>query len=153
MAGQKSFEYMSDMLFDMRVVVKLEMLKARRDIVLNIVTDLARNTPVDTSQALSNWEVKKSANFKFGSAHVRGSKGSTREASVALTAAAADRDLSGIPIRDALYIGNAAPYIRKLDRGWSRQRPGPWIERTARRSLTKNLKKYQDGVRAALEVL
>ena len=92
-----------------------------------------------------------SSKFSYGSAHVKGKRGSTREASIALTKAAADRESSSIPLKDPVHVGNAAPYIRRLDAGWSKQRPEPWIERTARESVIKSAKEFAGELRVSLE--
>ena len=121
----KDYSQLGPTMKEVKDVTLKWLLLARREVVVDLVTDLARNTPVDTSQALSNWEVKRDSTFSFGSAHVKGSKGSTREASIALTRAAARRESDKIPLNATIFIGNAAPYIRRLDQGYSKQRPRP----------------------------
>lgn len=148
----KDFSEIPDTIHDVKDAFIRGVLFARRKLVVNLVVDLARNTPVDTSKALSNWEVgATSSKFSYGSAHVKGKRGSTREASIALTKAAADRESSSIPLKDPVHVGNAAPYIRRLDAGWSKQRPEPWIERTARESVIKSAKEMASELRVSLE--
>ena len=101
-----------------------KLLKMRRDFLVTLVTNLARATPVDTSRALSNWEIHKNlGGFYYGTAHIEGKWGSTAHASIALVHAAAKRADRGVPIEKTMYIGNAAPYIVRLNQGYSAQQP------------------------------
>ena len=111
----KDFSEIPDTIHDVKDAFIRGVLFARRKLVVNLVVDLARNTPVDTSKALSNWEVgATSSKFSYGSAHVKGKRGSTREASIALTKAAADRESSSIPLKDPVHVANSLALLITL---------------------------------------
>lgn len=93
---------------------------------------LAAATPVDTSKALSNWQV--SAGFpktRQLEAYVAGAAGSTQEASVKMTQQAARRSLANKKVGQEIYITNNTKYIEELNKGHSQQQPPGWIEYTA----------------------
>lgn len=99
-------------------------------IALTIVGDLAYHTPVDTSQALSNWDVTLDApaTGKHGP-HVRGKHGSTQQESAAQTLNEAKTVLAGKQPGQAIFITNNQPYIRRLNEGYSKQVPAGFVER------------------------
>lgn len=95
-----------------------------------MVKDLVNVTPVDTSKALSNWQVQ------IGSpitghipAHVLGKRGSTQTASASAAIAAALVGIRAKKPGEPLYISNATPYIKYLDEGSSSQFAGGFKER------------------------
>lgn len=87
-------------------------------------------TPVDTSQALSNWEIgvgKKPSRFRR--AFAEGQGGSTAGISRANVMVAALAALKARKVGQIIYISNVAPYIRKLAyEGHSKQSPPGWVE-------------------------
>lgn len=92
--------------------------------------DLVTVTPVDTSKALSNWVLTVEEPWAlYLPAHIEGEAGSTREDSGQLALAAGEQQLAlkkpGVPI----FIQNNAPYIRRLNDGWSAQEPAGFVER------------------------
>lgn len=95
-----------------------------------IVLDLAHNTPVDTSQALSNWIVTLdvSANEKI-EPHFRGEQGSTYSQSTAETYSRALKVLEVKKPGQRIFITNNLPYIRRLNEGYSKQQPAGFVER------------------------
>lgn len=101
-----------------------------KHVALTVVGDLAYHTPVDKSQALSNWIVTLDApsGAKIGP-HVPGSKGSTQKASAQATIAAAKAVLANKKPGQKIYITNNQPYIRKLNDGTHSQQPGAFLER------------------------
>lgn len=101
-----------------------------KTVALTIVGDLAYHTPVDTSQALSNWIVTLDApsSAKIGP-HVPGLAGSTQKASAQVVIAAAKAVLAKKKPGQRIYITNNQPYIRKLNDGTHSQQPGAFLER------------------------
>lgn len=97
---------------------------------LTIVGDLAIKTPVDTSKAISNWQVdlnKEPANNI--APHYPGSDGSTFSASAGETLSNAKLTLKSKKPGDVIYITNNLPYIKKLNEGSSKQEPAGFAER------------------------
>lgn len=94
--------------------------------ILAIVKTLLPATPVDTSEALSNWQVGRSAGPAIGP-HVPGVLGSTESASTAIAIRNAEAAIRANRYADALVIFNAAGHIRALDEGSSRQAPAGFI--------------------------
>lgn len=95
-----------------------------------MVEDLVRVTPVDTSQALSNWQV----NLVNPAADVipayrQGQFGSTRGVSSAIAIEQADTELALKQPGEPVYLSNLVPYIGDLDQGSSRQFAGGFIPR------------------------
>lgn len=97
---------------------------------LTIVGDLAYKTPVDTSQALSNWDVtlESPATAKHGP-HFPGKAGSTYKASAAETIDKAKAVLKNKKPGQSIFIANNQPYIGRLNEGSSTQTPAGFIER------------------------
>jgi len=96
-----------------------------------IVADLAFATPVDTSQALSNWIVTLDApSSDKVLPHYPGEGGSTRNASAQETINRAREVLRGKKPGQRIYITNSLPYIRRLNEGYSGQAPAGFVERS-----------------------
>lgn len=95
-----------------------------------IITDLANETPVDTSKALSNWLISLDTPTSLEiTAHSAGRKGSTQEASVQQTIADAVSVLKTKKPGQIIIITNNLPYIRVLNDGSSSQQPAGFVER------------------------
>lgn len=103
----------------------------KKQVVISLVTDLVYVTPVDTSNALSKWDVATNPIFNQAFApYYLGERGSTRGASAQAGIAEARQVLSSVKPGQPVYVGNAAPYIRKLnDEGSSKQEPAGFVER------------------------
>jgi hypothetical protein len=103
-------------------------------LVRTIVADLVYVTPVDTSTALSNWQVGLNGAIDLTRApYSPGAGGSTKGASASAAIAAADAELEGrspASVGNPIYISNALPYIRRLNDGYSRQAPAGFVERS-----------------------
>ncbi|UAG58578.1 hypothetical protein Kaya_041 [Pseudomonas phage Kaya] len=100
------------------------------DTALAIVGDLAYKTPVDTSQALSNWRVTLDSPATGTIApHYPGLQGSSQRASAAETINAAKSVLANKKPGQAIFITNNLPYIRRLNDGYSAQAPAGFVER------------------------
>lgn len=97
---------------------------------LTIVGDLAYHTPVDTSQALSNWDVtiESPATGKHGP-HFPGKQGSTYRQSAAETLSLAKAALKNKKPGQSIFIANNQPYIKRLNDGYSQQVPAGFVER------------------------
>lgn len=95
-----------------------------------VVSDLSIKTPVDTSQALSNWivtlENPSSITIK---AHYEGKRGSTKGTSAAETISKARVALANKKAGQKIYIANNLDYIRWLNDGNSTQEPEGFVER------------------------
>lgn len=99
-------------------------------VTLTILGDLVYKTPVDTSQALSNWDVTigAPADDPHG-AYFAGKHGSTYQQSAAQALAAAKDTLKHKKPGQTIYIANNLPYIRSLNSGSSAQVPAGFVER------------------------
>lgn len=92
---------------------------------IGILEDLVNVTPVDTSKALSNWQVGIGARPQRDiPAYVFGMFGSTREASASQAILRGTTALKSKKPGQTIYISNLTPYIGDLDRGSSRQFAG-----------------------------
>ena len=90
---------------------------------LGMVKELTLTTPVDTSQALSNWQVsvgEPPIPVVLGPA-APGSHGSTQMLSALATQMLASVILTGRKFGKTVYLYNNADYIMKLERGKSKQ--------------------------------
>lgn len=97
--------------------------------VLTMIYYLVYQTPVDTSQALSNWQVALGVPVETArSAFYGGEGGSTRNASAQATIAACRRVLEQRKPGQTVYISNVLPYIGALNDGSSLQNPGGFVE-------------------------
>lgn len=90
-----------------------------------LVSVTPEGTPVDTSKALSNWQITlDSPNASEIDAHFPGSKKSTYTQSAEATRQAAKVVLKSKKAGQKLYVSNAAPYIHDLNyNGTSKQSP------------------------------
>lgn len=97
---------------------------------LTIVGDLVYHTPVDTSQALSNWDVTVGApaDDPHGP-YFAGKYGSTMQQSAAEALAVAKRTLKDKKPGQPIFIANNLPYIVPLNQGSSAQVPAGFVER------------------------
>ena len=94
-----------------------------------LVMTLASSTPVDTSQALSNWIVEINARPEDSiGPHFPGKFGSTQGMSLLETIAEAKRVLALKDPGETIYISNLLSYIRDLNDGTYPQHPVGWIE-------------------------
>lgn len=95
-----------------------------------IVGDLVNVTPVDTSQALSNWQVGTGSPVDSAIApHFPGEAGSTQGASASTALAEARAMLKTKKPGQVIYISNVLRYIGRLNDGSSKQAPAGFVER------------------------
>lgn len=97
---------------------------------LAMVGELVYHTPVDTSKALSNWDLTLDApaNDPHG-AYFKGEHGSTLSRSAAQALAVAKQTLKAKKPGQVIFIANNLPYIRKLNDGTHSKQPGGFVER------------------------
>lgn len=104
-------------------------------IALELVAELADVTPVDTSKALSNWQIGLGAPVQNEiDARYPGSKGSTELISEDATVIAARVTLKAKKPGQKIYISNLADYIVELDGGSSLQEPAGFVKRACDRA-------------------
>ncbi|MCY1553030.1 hypothetical protein D9M68_894720 [compost metagenome] len=93
--------------------------------------DLAYKTPVDTSNALSNWQLTlDSPATDEIKPYFPGHMGSTQRASAAQTVNEARSRLGAKKPGQPIYITNNVPYIEQLNNGSSKQAPAGFVERS-----------------------
>lgn len=110
-------------------------------VAMNLLNTLVYRTPVDTSAALSNWQVRlDSPAMNFIQPYVPGYNGYTQTASAAQTLLVGNAVLENKKPGQTIYISNSTPYIRKLNSGSSRQAPAGFVEASvlvARKTMPK----------------
>lgn len=108
---------------------------------------LTHVTPVDTSQALSNWDISiGTLNGEFHEPYFPGNKGSTKLASEKAANTEAVFRLKEKKPGQAIFISNGANYIDRLNNGSSKQEPAGFVERAS--SVGKqSIKKFKMKLR------
>lgn len=98
-----------------------------------ILNDLVTVTPVDTSQALSNWQVSLKEPIpksdKVGP-YYPGEGGNTAGQSANIAFGVGETELEKRKQGDSIYISNVLPYIKRLNEGHSSQEPAGFVERS-----------------------
>ncbi len=105
--------------------------KAAVKLAQTILYDLTFTTPVDTSQALSNWQVRINAPIQTAiPPYFPGLRGSTQKVS----AQAANQEglliLNTKRPGEKIVISNVVPYIVRLNDGHSKQQPPGFVQRS-----------------------
>lgn len=95
-----------------------------------VIFYLVYETPVDTSKALSNWGLSIKSVGAYRDAYVAGAGGSTRDPSAEAAIAAAEAVLKRVRPGQVLTLFNSAPYIQRLNDGYSKQAPAGFIEKS-----------------------
>lgn len=114
------------------------------EVALTIEDGLTLNTPVDTSQAISNWQVELgSPPEDWIEAYARGKFGSTEATSRAVARRIARNVLSHREPGQPIYISNLLPYIGFLNDGSSKQAPAGFVQA----EVMKGRKVAQRGLR------
>lgn len=94
------------------------------------VRELVYVTPVDTSEALSNWQVSLNAPPAVNiPPYYPGIKGSTRRSSAEQAINEAEAALTVKEPGQTLFLYNLTPYIKRLDEGSSSQFAGGFVPR------------------------
>lgn len=120
--------------------------EAARELTFHLIYE----TPVDTSQALSNWLVSLAfPTTNKINAHKEGAGGSTKEYSAARAYMAAQRIIKQKKPRIDLIVTNNLSYLYKLNAGGSKQQPTAfYIQRIIKRvddAAQKRLRAYLNG--------
>ncbi len=108
-----------------------------------VVRYLLDHTPVDTTEALSNWRASRGTALTGAIPPlVAGKGGSTRSASLSAALAAAMTVIEAASGQELLVIFNNVPYIQRLNDGYSAQAPAGWVEQAVLvgRSTARNYK-------------
>ena len=102
--------------------------KAKQHVANAIVRYLVNITPVDTSQALSNWQARDGfpVTFPIGAYNV-GQRGSTQSSSAEKAIEEAAQIIALSKPGQPIYLSNVLAYIKKLDEGSSTQHPGGFV--------------------------
>lgn len=104
---------------------------ARNSLAGVLLSDLTLITPVDTSQALSNWVVSPAPAGSELPPHVEGKGGSTRNASAKVAYAKGKSAMRKIPVGTSLFLVNYAGHIDLLEyKGVSPQQAKGFVART-----------------------
>ncbi len=99
-------------------------------IATSILKELTDITPVDTSKALSNWQVSLDEPVNFSiEPYFSGKSGSTEEKSAAAAFSEGKVSLYSKEPGEAIYVSNLLPYIQRLNEGYSSQAPAGFVER------------------------
>jgi len=92
--------------------------------------NLTEATPVDTSTALSNWDISVGTlNGERHEAWFYGKKGSTKLRSMNAANIEADVRLKTKKANQSIFISNSVDYIKNLNDGSSKQEPAGFVER------------------------
>lgn len=104
--------------------------EVKKKVAIAIVRNLAYVTPVDTSKALSNWQVSLGTK-PLGriDPYFFGQQGSTQELSAAYAVAAAMKVIENAKPGQPVWISNNLPYIRRLNDGSSTQQAANFVAR------------------------
>ena len=113
-----------------REQIPVEADRIKREVAEAVATDLIRVTPVDVSEALSNWQVGINQPPAFPlPAIYPGQKGDTESASEQAAIDHAKRVILDSRPGAPLYVSNVVEHIVPLNDGTSRQEPGGFVER------------------------
>lgn len=95
-----------------------------------MLLDLVHNTPVDTSNALSNWQIGNGEPvMRERGPYYFGSKGSTEAASANAALAVGYAKIDASKPGESIYISNLTDYIRELNTGTIYSKPAGFVER------------------------
>ena len=109
-------------------------IKLSREILFRLI----QATPVDTSQALSNWVVGlRAKNTKTRSAYYIGSEGSTQGLSSHAAYMQGAAIIANVRVGEVIYIANNLDYIDLLNEGLSAQAPDGFIQQVFETALAR----------------
>lgn len=103
-------------------VLERETSRLLRETAIGVVTEVARDTPIDTGQAQSNWLTRLNAPFPYYIWN-EDDNGAWHEA-----VDFAQNVLKNVKTTDVIHITNSLPYIAQLNRGTSRQAPKLFVQ-------------------------
>jgi hypothetical protein len=103
--------------------------EATKKVAIRVLEVLVHNTPVDTSQALSNWRVgvKSRRPTKTIPPYYPGTYGSTRESSAGAAIRAGTELIKTREKKKTIHIANNLDYIEGLDAGTISRQPGAFV--------------------------
>lgn len=111
---------------------EVERLASKRAALISksVIANLVRNTPVDTSRAISNWmtSINKPTLGAAIEPHVFGIQGSSWSASASTTLNLAFSIIDFKKPNQSVYISNNTEYIMELETGSSTQAPAGFVE-------------------------
>lgn len=115
--------------------------KRKIAVALAVQDQLTRDTPADTSEAVSNWILSKGTRYTGKiAAYFKGKEGSTKEESAAAARLQGQQVGRRTKPGESLFLTNNTPQIVFLDEGSSEQAPAGFIKKafaTARRIAKK----------------
>ena len=131
---EKMPKTLSDLAKDMETLsanLTKEVSRCSVETALTIHNELTAVTPVDTSTALSNWDVSVGTlQAEFHEPWIMGKRGSTKLASKRFSDNEANVVLQDKLPGQTIFISNSADYIKKLNDGSSSQEPAGFVERS-----------------------
>lgn len=150
--ADRDFLYLAKRLDKIAVAVERDVQAFVNLIAQDVVRNVAGGTPVDTGRARSNWVTRigqptvllRKPYFPYLSRTAGGaggdiSEGRNLQAAVAQANAALARRRGDQPI----YITNNAPYIARLNRGYSRQAPSGFVQTGIKRGIAQAVMSFK----------
>lgn len=103
--------------------------KLVRRVAETVLVNVVNDTPVDSGQAKSNWQVKlNSPATNTIPAYHPGKDGSTSQANLRATVEAGLEVIKDYTSGQVIHITNNLPYIGELNDGWSNQAPPGYVQ-------------------------
>lgn len=96
-------------------------IRVKREVTLEMLHYLTNITPVDTSLAISNWQVRFGGDGRIIEAHLEGEYGSTKSFSSQVANNFGELVLRELRPESVVTLYNYTPYIEQLDAGKSAQ--------------------------------
>lgn len=104
--------------------------EATKEVAIEILSVAASNTPVDTTKAISNWQIGVgSAPSGVVPPHVPGSAGSTKGQSLAITVDKGKAKLVNRKVGSDIHVTNNADHIDGLNDGTISKQPGQFVQK------------------------
>lgn len=114
----------------MDVDVKGRTLTKYKAMVMDLGKSIVRDTPVDTGEARGNWRFTTS---KVSAAYSRSARDVSGAGAIARLAAT----VGTLTLKKPVYMSNNAPYIERLENGWSKQAPAGMLAKNVHRVQLK----------------
>lgn len=107
-----------------------------REVATQVISQAARSTPIDTAEAILDWQIGVgSPPDQLGQALYptrwnRDPPGPIpdKTPAVATVTGRASREIEGYRGTGTVYVSNAAPYIQRLNDGYSKQAPAGFVQ-------------------------
>ena len=110
--------------------VKIQTVRVVKEVAEEILDTLVDSTPVDTSQALSNWQASLGSGISSTRlAFVVGKFGSTRTASGQMAKAKGSTVIQKFVLGVPIHITNNLPYIKGLNDGTISRQPSGFVQK------------------------